>query len=37
MLSGPSGAAALPWIQRLPAEEKKKEKQTIAYITGTAR
>ena len=36
MLSGPSGAAALPWIERLPVEEEQEEKQTIAYITGTA-
>jgi len=32
MLSGPSRTAALPWIKRLPKEEK----QTSAFIVGTA-
>ncbi|WP_372632712.1 Ger(x)C family spore germination protein [Cohnella sp.] len=36
MLSGDSGAAAVPWVEILPPKSKKKEKQTIPYITGTA-
>ncbi|MCQ6561749.1 Ger(x)C family spore germination protein [Paenibacillus mendelii] len=37
MLAGDSGAAALPWVEILPPNpDKKKQQQTIPYITGTA-
>ncbi|MFK9093916.1 Ger(x)C family spore germination protein [Bacillus salipaludis] len=36
MLISDSGDCALPWISILPPEEAKNQKQTIAYITGTA-
>lgn len=36
MLISDSGDCALPWISILPPEKAKDQKQTIAYITGTA-
>jgi spore germination protein KC len=35
-MTGDSGAVALPWVEKLPPERGKPEKQTIPYISGTA-
>ncbi|SFJ70898.1 Ger(x)C family spore germination protein [Thermoflavimicrobium dichotomicum] len=37
MLTGESGTAALPWVEKLPSSnEEKDEKKSIGYIYGTA-